>query len=74
VSLTPLANLLPVSLIPVAICHQYHINNTNVPVVVHLDCQYLSKFWKEFEMTLMLFLGAWGKMNHETNKKQKILW
>jgi hypothetical protein len=71
-ALTPLANLLPVSLIPVAICHQYHINISIT--VVHLDWQYLRKFRKKFEMTLMLFLGAWGKMIHETNKKQKIWW
>jgi hypothetical protein len=25
-------------------------------------------------MTLMLFSGAWGKMIHEKNLKQKILW
>ncbi len=30
--------------------------------------------WKKFEKTLMLFLGAWGKMIHEKNLKQNISW
>ncbi len=34
--------------------------------VVHLD-------FEKFEMTLVLFSGAWGKMIHEKNLKQKIL-
>ncbi len=37
-------------------------------------CEYLRKFLKKFEMTLMLFSGAWGKVIHEKNLKQKILW
>ncbi len=32
-------------------------------------CEYLCKF----EMTLMLFLGAWGKVIHEKKMKQKSL-
>jgi hypothetical protein len=28
---------------------------------------------KKNEMTLMFFSGAWGKMIHEKNRKQKIL-
>ncbi len=49
-------NLPPVSLTP----------------VVHLDLQYLREFSKKFEMILMLFSGAWGKVIHEKNLKQKI--
>jgi hypothetical protein len=30
------------------------------------------KIFKKIQMTLMLFLGAWGKMTHEKNLKQKI--
>jgi hypothetical protein len=36
--------------------------------LVHLDLQIFLKF----EMTLMLFSGAGGKMIHEKNLKQKI--
>ncbi len=39
-----------------------------------LTCEYLQDFYKKFEMTLMLFFsGAWGKMIHEKNLKQKLL-
>jgi hypothetical protein len=38
--------------------------------VVHLD--YLREFSKKFEMILMLLSGAWGKVIHEKNLKQKI--
>jgi hypothetical protein len=44
-----LANLRAVSLIPVE----------------HLDLQIFCKFWKKFEMTLLLFSGAWRKKIHE---------
>ncbi len=37
-------------------------------------CEYLCEFTKIFEMTLILFSWAWGKMVHEKNMKQKILW
>jgi hypothetical protein len=37
-----------------------------VPVAkVALTCKYLREFSKKFEMTLMLFSGALGKMIHE---------
>ncbi len=39
-----------------------------------LTCEYLRKFSKKFEMTLLLFSGAWGKVIHEKNLKQKISW
>jgi hypothetical protein len=41
--------------------------------VVHLDLciQYISKCSKKFEMTLLFFPGAWGKVIHEKNLKQK---
>ncbi len=55
VSLTPAANLPPVSLTP----------------VVHLDLRISPRTSKKFEMNLMLFSGAWGKVIHEKNLKQK---
>jgi hypothetical protein len=35
-------------------------------------CEYLREFSKKFEMILMLLSGAWGKVIHEKNLKQKI--
>ncbi len=39
-----------------------------------LTCEYLREFSKKFEMILMLISGAWGKVIHEKNLKQKISW
>ncbi len=39
-----------------------------------LTCKYLREFSKKFEMILMLLSGAWGKVIHEKNLKQKISW
>jgi hypothetical protein len=30
-----------------------------------LTCKYLHEFSTKFEMILILFSGAWGKMSHE---------
>ncbi len=37
-------------------------------------CRDIREFSKKIEMTRMLLSGSWGKMIHETNLKQKILW
>jgi len=37
-----------------------------------LTCEYLREFSKKFEMILTLLSGAWGKLIHEKNLKQKI--
>jgi hypothetical protein len=37
-----------------------------------LTCEYLRKFIKKFEMVLMRYSGAGGKLIHEKNQKQKI--
>ncbi len=37
-------------------------------------CLYLREFSKKFEMTQMLFLGAWGKMISVKILKQKVSW
>ncbi len=77
------ANLPPVLLIPVAICHRRRRYRGYQWQICHrcrwhrrctLTCEYLREFSKKFEMTLMLFLGAWGKVIHEKNLKQKISW
>ncbi len=39
-----------------------------------LTCEYLRNFMKKFEMTLMLFSGAWGKVINEKTLKQKFSW
>ncbi len=69
VSITPVANLPPVSLIPVAICCRCRWHRWCT-----LTCEYLREFSKKFEMILMLLSGAWGKVIHEKNLKQKISW
>jgi hypothetical protein len=54
-------NLPPVSLTPVANLHRW----------CTLTCEYLREFSKKFEMILMLLSGAWGKVIHEKNLRQK---
>ncbi len=39
--------------------------------VVHLDLRICLKIFEKFEMTLMLFSGAWVKMSYEKNLTQK---
>ncbi len=39
-----------------------------------LNCEYLREFSKKFETALMVYSGAWGKLNHEKNQNQKISW
>ncbi len=39
---------------------------------LHLDLRIIREFSIKFEMNLMLFPGAWGKMIHEKNMKQII--
>ncbi len=68
VSLTPVANLPPLSLTPVA-----NLPPLSLTPVEHLTCEYLCEFSKKFQMILMLLSGAWGKVIHEKNLKQKIL-
>jgi hypothetical protein len=53
--MTPVANLLPVSLTP----------------VVQLDLQISPRIFEKIEIILMLLSGAWGKLIHEKNQKQK---
>ncbi len=67
VSLTPVANLPPVSLIPAAIFHRCCWYRWCT-----FTCKYLCEFLKKIVMNQMLFSGAWGKMIHEKNLKQKI--
>jgi hypothetical protein len=43
-----------------------------VSLIPVMTCKYLREFLKKFEMILMLFPGAWGKMIQEKNPKQKI--
>jgi hypothetical protein len=50
----PVANLSPVSLTPVA----------------HLDLRISPRIFEKFEMTLMLFSGAWGKLIYDKKKTE----
>jgi hypothetical protein len=38
-----------------------------------LSCEYLRECLKKFEMAIMVYSGAWGKLIHEKNQKQKIV-
>ncbi len=67
-SMTPVANLPPVSLIPVAICHRRRWHRWCT-----LTCEYLREFSKKFEMILMLLPEAWGKAIHEKKPEAKNL-
>jgi hypothetical protein len=40
--------------------------------VVHLDLRVSPRIFEKFEMILMLLSGAWEKVIHEKNPKQKI--
>ncbi len=70
VSLIPVANLPPVSLLPAAICHRCYWHRWQI---CH-RCRWHRWFSKKFEMILMLLSRARGKVIHEKNLKQKILW
>ncbi len=39
-----------------------------------LSREYLCEFSKKFEMSVMVFSDAWGKLIHEKNQKLKISW
>jgi hypothetical protein len=73
-SLTPAANLPPVSLTPAVSVAKFAAGliDTSLIPVVNLHLQISPRILEKFEMTLMSFLGAWGKMINEKNLKQKI--
>jgi hypothetical protein len=80
VLLTPLANLPPVLLIKVPICHRSHrhqqplvyLTQVSLIPVVHLDLQISPQILEQkFEVTLILFSGALGKMIHEKTPGKK---
>jgi hypothetical protein len=64
VSLTPVANLPPVSTTPSVPVAKFAagVNDTSgAPSLANISANS-----KKFEMTLMLFSGAWGKMIHDS--------
>ncbi len=74
IPLIPVANLPPVPLIPAAICHRWQIcHRCRWHWWCTLTCEYLREFSEKFEMILMLLSGAWGKVIHEKNMKQKLV-
>jgi hypothetical protein len=73
---TPAANLPPVSLTPVANLPLVSTSGPGGKFVIGvnaLTCEYLREFSKKFEMTLMLFSGAWEKVIHEKKPEAKNL-
>ncbi len=71
ISLTPAANLPPVSTTLVVLVA--NLLPVSLIPVVHLTCKYLREFLKNFEMTLMQLSEAWGKMIHEKTKSKNSL-
>ncbi len=39
-----------------------------------LSCEYLREFSKKFQTALMVYSGAWRKLNHEKTRSRKISW
>ncbi len=85
VLLTPAANLLAASIVDTGGNFATDINNTSETGGKicqrcrwyrwsTLSCEYLREFSKKFETALMIYSGAWGKLIHEKNQKQKISW
>ncbi len=50
----------------------FHLPPVSLTPVATLSCEYLRDFWKKFEMVLMGYSGAGGKLIHKKNQKQKI--
>jgi hypothetical protein len=40
--------------------------------VVNLELRISPRIFEKFETALMVYSGAWGKLIHEKNQKQKI--
>jgi hypothetical protein len=81
VSLTPVANLPPVSTTQGELVAKFAAGVVDtggkfaagvVDTGRTLTCEYLCEFSKKFEMIPMLLSGAWGKVIHGKNLKQKI--
>ncbi len=51
------------------ICHRCQRHRLST-----LSCEYLRDFWKIFEMVLMGYSGAGGKLIHKKTKSKKISW
>ncbi len=81
VSLTPVANLPPVSktlaklvakFSPGVVDTDGKFATVSLIPVVHLDLRISPRIFKSFEMVLMGYSEAGGKLIHEKNQKQKI--
>ncbi len=77
VSLTPVANLPTMSLIPVPICSHYrwfaNLPPVSLILVVHLDLRKSPQIWKKNLNGPNGILWGRGKLIHEKNQKQKKL-
>jgi hypothetical protein len=66
-------NLPPVSTTLAKLVAKFVPSVSLIPVVdLYGTCEYLREFSKKFEMVLMGYSGAGGKLIHEKNQKQKI--
>jgi hypothetical protein len=70
VSLTPVANLPPVSTTLLKLVAKFADGVVDTGGQT-FSCEYLCEFSKKFETALTVFSGAWGKLIHEKNQKKK---
>jgi hypothetical protein len=52
----------------------FHLPLVSTTLVVHLELQISLRIFEKFETTLMVCLGAWGKLIHEKTLSSKISW
>ncbi len=50
----------------------FHLPPVSTTPVVHLELRISPRISEKFETALMVYSGAWGKLIHEKNQKQKI--
>jgi hypothetical protein len=50
----------------------FHMAPVPMTPVVHIELRISPRIFEKFEMALMVYSGAWGKLIHEKNQKSKI--
>jgi hypothetical protein len=68
----PPASLTPAANFPLVSTTQGELVAKFAAGVIDTGGKFLREFSKKFEMILMLLSGAWGKVIHKKNLKQKI--
>jgi hypothetical protein len=50
----------------------FHLPPVSLTPVVHLEPRISQRIFEKFEMAVMVYSDAWGKLIHEKNQKSKI--